>query len=110
MLVADVARFVKVDDFFRDVGGVIADALEIVRDAHQAESTGDGGRTFNHETGQFAVELLVEGVDALVAGDNLARQFGACVDKRVQCVVNHAADVFGHARDVDERFEQGFAV
>src|SRR5579872_6192670 len=77
--VADVAAFVKEDDFFGDVFAVVGDALEAFGNHHQAQAAGDVGGVFHHEARQLAVELLVQGIDFLVAWNDSAGLFGIAI-------------------------------
>src|SRR5262245_52360787 len=43
--VADVLCLVQIDDFLRDVGRVVGDALDGLGDHHEVEAAGDGRRT-----------------------------------------------------------------
>ena len=106
----NIAPFVEIDNIFRNICGVVGDALQVVRDTHQIQAAGDGMRIFNHETGQLAVELAIEEIDLLVALDDLAGQIGFRVNKRIERIVNHSPGMIGHARNIHQRFQERFPV
>ena len=64
--VPDIARRHHEDDVLGDVGGVIADALEMPRDEDEIERGLDGGRILQHEGEELPEDLRLEPVERIV--------------------------------------------
>ena len=61
-----VDAFHQEQDIFRDVGGVVGDALQIVGDKHQVDGPRDGGALFLHEGDQLLVNGVAQAVHLVV--------------------------------------------
>jgi len=88
-------------DHFGDVGGVIADPLDVLGDEQQVGRLADVVRVLHHEGQQGAEDRVVEIVDRGVAFDDPDRGLGVALDEGVEDVVNHLggdARHFGHQR------------
>ena len=94
------------DDHLRDVGGVIADALEILRDEEQPHRTAHGPRVVGHERDQVAEELLVELIDRIVRAADRERQLLVLAHEGIQAPVQHAAREIRHAGQVDRGLDR----
>ncbi|MDF3017205.1 MAG: hypothetical protein K0R44_2430 [Thermomicrobiales bacterium] len=73
----------------------------------QVRSLIDRCRVGEHEGQQLAIDLLVEGVDLVIARDDGAGTGFVVLDKGRDGVVQHGPRDLAHAGDVDERFEGG---
>ena len=80
----DVAAFEQKDDFFRDVRRVIRNSFDPFGDLDQMQRPRDVGRILDHVTGQFALDLFVEGINVLVARDDFAGPVRLFVHEGVQ--------------------------
>jgi hypothetical protein len=107
--VADVLALDDVDDVFGDVGGVIADALEIFGDEDQLEGGKDDAGIAHHVGEEFAEDLIAEVIDLVVAGQNLLSEINVAADDSVEGVANHFLGKLAHARKIDVRFDAGMA-
>ena len=81
-----------------------------MRDTHQIQAARDRVRVFDHETGEFPVELPVKIVHFVVARDDLPSHVGFLVHERVDPIADHSAADLGHVRDVHVRFQLWFLV
>ncbi len=68
--VADVLALDDVDDVFGDVGGMVADALEIFGDEDEFERGEDHAGIAHHVGEEFAKDLVAVVVDLVVHGEN----------------------------------------
>jgi hypothetical protein len=93
-----------------DVGGVVADALEVLGDEGDAHGAADVLRLLDHVGQELAEELHVQRVDRVVGREHLARQIDVAVDEGVERLVQHRRDRLAHARDVDVRLERRLLV
>src|SRR5215469_17780200 len=64
-LVGDRAALYHIVDGFRDVGGVIADALDVLGAEHEMDAEGDVARIFHHVGQELAKQRGAHGVDLL---------------------------------------------
>src|SRR5262249_42634606 len=62
-LMSNVAAFVEVNHFFRDVLGMVGDSLQALRDNHEIETPRNRVRTFGHAERQGPVKIMIHGVD-----------------------------------------------
>src|SRR5260370_8401057 len=69
-LVGDRAALYHVVDGFRDVGGVIADALDVLGAEHEMDAEGDVARIFHHVGQELAKQRGAHVVDLFVAVPN----------------------------------------
>src|SRR5580704_4395066 len=68
--VADVLALDHEDDQLAQVGGVVADPLQVLGDRLQTRGPEDVARIFHHVGQELAEDLGVVGVDVLVARDH----------------------------------------
>ena len=73
---ADVAAGYEIDYVFGDVGGVVADALEVARHENQIERRLDRARILEHERQQLTKDLGLQRVQAVVGIEHRLRQGG----------------------------------
>src|ERR1700716_3206747 len=66
-LVEDLLTLDHVEYGLRDIGGVIADPLNVLGAEHQMDAEGDVARIFHHIGQQLAEQRGADGVDFLVA-------------------------------------------
>jgi hypothetical protein len=104
---ADILRFVEVNDLLGDVGGVIGDALDRLGDNHQLEAARDGLRTLDHEAGELAVQLAVELVHLPIARNHAARARRVALHEGGDRAPQHLQRHRGHPRQVHVRLELG---
>ena len=90
-----------VDDVFGDVGGVIADALEIFGDEDELESGEDDAGIAHHVGKELAEDLIAEMIDLVIAGENFLSEIDVAADDGVQGVADHFLCEFAHARKID---------
>jgi hypothetical protein len=64
--VADVLALDDVDDVFGDVGGVVADAFEVLGDEDEFERGEDDARITHHVGEEFAEDLVAVVVDLII--------------------------------------------
>ena len=93
-----------------DIGGVIADALEIARHEQQLRGAGDGRGVLDHERDEIAEDRVVERIDLGIALDHFLGQRGIARGIGGQHVADHAAGHFGHRRQQGQRLEPGAAL
>src|SRR5438105_9872861 len=100
-VVADVLALDEVDDVFGDVGGVVADALEVFGDEDQFESGKDDAGIAHHVGKQFTKNLVAVVVHLIVGGKDALRELDVAADDGVEGVADHFLDEFAHARKVN---------
>src|SRR5687768_4172472 len=66
-LVEHLLTFDHVEHGFRDIGGMIADPLDVLGAEHQMDAERNIARVFHHIGQQFAEQRSADGVDFLVA-------------------------------------------
>src|SRR5215213_3941717 len=76
-------------DHLGDVGGMVADALDILGDEQQMGRAGDVLRIFHHEGEKGAEDAVVEIVDGAVPLAYRSGLGGVALDEGVEDVVNH---------------------
>jgi hypothetical protein len=101
--VADVLALHDVDDVFGDVGGVVADALEVFGDEDQLKRGEDDAGVAHHVGEQFAEDLVAVVIDLVVHGQDFLREINIAADDGVQRIANHLFGNLAHARQVDVR-------
>src|SRR5438552_16061723 len=85
----NVFRGCGIDCVFRNVGGVIPDALEATRNENQIEIAPELLRVLGHAIGQAAVRHFVHVVEILVPGHDRAAKIDIFGDKSVDWVLEH---------------------
>jgi len=103
--VADVLALDEVDDVFGDVGGVVADALEILGDEDQFERGKNDAGIAHHVGEQFPENLVAVVVHLIVGGKDALREFDVAANDGIEGVANHLLDEFAHAREIDVRLD-----
>ena len=81
LVVADVGALDPEDDVFRDVGGVVCDALEVAADHQSVKSLRSDVALLFHNLSEGFVGGAVHRIDGVVHGENNARQFGIGFNK-----------------------------
>src|SRR5438445_2413794 len=99
--VADGLALDEVDDVFGDVGGVVADALEVFGDEDQFERGKDDAGIAHHIGKQFTENLIAVAVYLIVGGEDALREFDVAANDSVEGVANHFFDQLAHTRQVD---------
>ena len=102
---ADVLALDQVDDVFGDVGGVVADAFEILGDEDQFERGKDDAGIAHHLGKQFTENLVAVMVYLIVGGEDALRELDVAADDGVEGVANHFFGEFAHAREIDVRLD-----
>src|SRR5438445_12984341 len=82
--VADVLALDEVDDVFGDVGGVVADALEVFGDENQFERGKNDAGIAHHISKQFAENLVAVVVHLIVGGKDALRELDVAADDGVE--------------------------
>src|SRR5258708_37603358 len=98
--VADVLALDEVDDVFGDVGGVVADALEIFGDEDQFEGGKDHAGIAHHVGKQFTENLIAVAVHLIVGGEDTLCELDVAAHDGVEGVANHLIGKFAHAMDI----------
>jgi len=106
---AHVLALYDVDDVFGDVGGVIADALEILGDQNEFESRKHNAGIAHHIGEQLAEDLIAVVIHLVVAFQDFAREIDVAADHCVQGVADHFFGDFAHAWQVDVRLDAWMA-
>ena len=73
-MVTDVTGGDHEDDVFGDVGGMIADALEVARDQDEVERGLDRGRVLEHVGEELPEDLRLERVQRVVLVQDILRE------------------------------------
>jgi hypothetical protein len=81
-----------------DVGGVIANSLQMFRDQNQPEGTGDELGVFNHEAEEFSEDLLVHIINPPIVVDDPFGQNIVAIHKCIHAMRNNRSRRFGHDR------------
>src|SRR5207249_507448 len=97
----DVLALDEVDDVFGDVGGVVADALEVLGDEDELERGKDDAGITHHVGKQFTENLVAVVVHLIVGGQDALRELDVAADDGVESVANHFLDEFAHTREID---------
>jgi len=103
--VADVLALDEVDDVFGDVGGVVADALEVFGDEDQFECGKDDAGIAHHVGKQFTENLIAVVVHLIVGGKDALCKLHVAADDSVEGVADHFLDQFAHTRKIDVRLD-----
>src|SRR5262249_5428220 len=99
----------EIVDVFGDVGGVIADALDILGDEQQMRAGGDRARVFHHVGEQFAEQRVVVRVDVVVVEPDADRGLHVAVRVRVERLLQLPGGDATHAIDaLDQPDRLGF--
>src|ERR1700674_1635405 len=101
--VADVLALDEVDDVLGDVGGVVADALEVFGNEDQFERGKDDTGIAHHVGEQFTENLVAVAVDLIVGGEDTLGEFDVAADDGIEGAANHLLDEIAHARQIDVR-------
>src|SRR5258708_2816130 len=107
--VADVLALDEVDDVLGDVGGVVADALEIFGDEDQFEGGKDDAGIAHHVAEQFTENLIAVVVHLIVGGEDSLGELHIAADDGVEGVANHLLGELAHAREIDVGLHAGVA-
>src|SRR5260370_12272638 len=99
--VAGVLALDEINDVFGDVGGVVADALEVFGDEDQFERGKDDAGIAHHVGKQFTENLIAEAVHLIVGGKDTLSELDVAADDGVESVANHLLDQVTHARQID---------
>src|SRR5437588_11574604 len=100
---ADVLALDEVDDVFGDVGGVVADALEVLGDEDQFERGKDHAGIAHHVGEQFTENLVAVVVHLIVGGQDTLGKVNVAADDGVEGMANHLFGELAHARQIDVR-------
>src|SRR5689334_19864895 len=87
-VVADVLALDEVDDVFGDVGGVVADAFEILGDKDQFERGKDDAGIAHHVSKQFTENLVAVVVHLIVGSEDALRELDVAADDGVEGVAD----------------------
>jgi len=82
-VVADVLALDEVDDVFGDVGGVVADALEVLGDEDEFEGGKYHAGIAHHVGKQFTENLVAVVVHLIVGGEDALRELDVAADDGV---------------------------
>ena len=99
--VADVLALDEVNDIFGDVGGVVADALEVFGDEDQFERGKDDAGIAHHVGEQFTENLVAVAVHLVVSGEDTLGEINVAADDGVKGVADHFFGKLAHARQID---------
>src|SRR5260370_26397309 len=102
---ADVLALHEVDDVLGDVGGVVANALEVFCHQDQLEGGENHAGITHHVSEQLAENLVAVVVHFIVAGENLLRDLDIAADDGVQSVAHHLFGDIAHAGKIDVRLD-----
>ena len=97
----DVGAFDPEDHVFRDIGGVIGDALQGAADHERIQSLRSEVAFLAHYLGQADVGCTVHVVDGIVHAEDVPGHLGVGFDERLKRPADHIGGQGGHARDVD---------
>src|SRR6266403_4686921 len=100
-VVADVLALDEVDDVFGDVGGVVADALEVLGDEDEFEGGKYHAGIAHHVGKQFTENLVAVVVHLIVGGEDALRELDVAADDGVEGIANHFLGELAHARQID---------
>src|SRR5713226_10772263 len=98
--VADVLALDQVDDVLSDVGGVVADALEVLGDEDQFERGKDDAGIAHHVGKQFTENLVAVAVHLVVSGEDTLGELNVAANDGVKGVANHLFSKLAHARQI----------
>ena len=98
--VADVVAWHDVDDVLGDVGGVVADALEVFGHKDQLEGREDHAGIVHHISAEFTEDLVAVVIDLVLGGENFLREVHVAPNDGVKGVAHHFLSQFAHAREV----------
>jgi hypothetical protein len=99
--VTNVLALDDVDDVFGDIGGMVADALEVFGDEDELESGKDDAGIAHHVGEQLAEDLIAVVIDLIVHGEDFLGELDVAADDGVQRIADHFFGNFAHARQVD---------
>jgi hypothetical protein len=99
--VTDVGTADPEDDVFRDVSGVVGDALEVASDEKRIESLSGVLRLLVHRFDEHDESLVSHAVNHVVHFEDGLGEFRFAVDERFEGAAHHGAHRGGHAADVD---------
>src|SRR5204862_4620233 len=101
--VADVLALDQVDDVLGDVGGVVADALEIFGDEDQFEGGKDDAGIAHHVGEQFTENLIAVVVHLIVGGKDALCKLHVAADDSGEGVADHFLEPSAQTRQTDVR-------
>lgn len=104
-VMADVARFDDEDDVFGDVGGVIANALEVPRNQDEIDRRLDGVRVAEDIGQQLSEDLILERIELVVLDEDSAGTGDVAGDERVERLAEHTLRQIAHSRQIDQRLD-----
>ena len=107
--VADVLALDDIDYVFGDVGGVVADALEVLGDEDQLEGGEDDAGITHHVGEELAEDLVAVVVDLIVHGEDFLGELDVATHDGVERIADHFFGDFAHARKVHVRLHAGVA-
>src|SRR6516164_10431167 len=106
-LVGDRAALYHIVDGFRDVGGVIADALDVLGAEHEMDAEGDVARIFHHVGQELAKQRGAHGVDLLVTVPNRECLLEVTADVAVKHLLELGEDQRAHMFDAAQQIGWG---
>jgi hypothetical protein len=106
---AYVASGDKVDYVLGNIGGVIANAFEVLGDEHELESREHHRGIFHHVGEKFAEDLIADAVHLIIALHDATGQVLILANDRIQAVAHHAFDQFAHTWQVHVGLDLGMA-
>ncbi len=107
IVVADVGSANPEDDVFGDVGGVVADALQIARDDERVERLRSQLGLFLDERAERVEGGVVHLVDLIVEQEDGLGEFGVGFDEGLQRFAHHRRGERGELGDVDGKIDVG---
>ena len=107
--VADVLALDDVDDVLGNVGGVVADAFEVLGHEDEFEGRENHAGIAHHISKQFAEDLIAVLIDLIVASHDFLSKFDVAADDGIQRIADLLFDNFGHAGQIDVRLDAGMA-
>jgi len=107
--VANVLALNNVDDVLGDIGGVVADALEVFGDEDELEGGIDDAGIPHHVGEQFAEDLVAVVVYLIIGGEDFLREVDVAADDGVESVADHFFGKLAHTREIDVGLDAGMA-
>ena len=102
----DVPRLDDEDDVLGDIGGVVADALEVAGDQNQVDGGLDRPRIAQHVGQQLAKNLILQRVEPVVLPQHRLRQTDVARDEGVERLAQHLERQLTHPRQIDQRLDR----
>src|ERR1039457_3695719 len=98
-VVTDVDALHEEDHVFGDVGGVVADALQVAGHEDQVDGGWNDGGIPLHDGQELGVNGVAQVVYLVVGEEHAASHFGIAVDEGVQAFQQHGLHQRGHLVD-----------